>query len=242
MIFYNQIETSIKVVLSVFLQRKEYFNKLPNLERGDFMLRQHKKITAVVGLTISALMISSACYAQDDPNDGYVIHYDFETQETTYYGYDKENHEFYEVDDYVEPDRTASDGTADIADAPDEMEGVNPGNIYVDNQSIKEDVDNPYTILLFSGSMPTVYKYNKEQPDDPWTVVSQEKVNLLEGKVNKVSKSYLIFTDQNNDDIKVKIKKDERWHPGDEIKVFGLTKTKDGKVKLAKQYGYYKVE
>ena len=50
------------------------------------MLRQHKKITAVVGLTISALMISSACYAQDDPNDGYVIHYDFETQETTYYG------------------------------------------------------------------------------------------------------------------------------------------------------------
>lgn len=149
------------------------------------MLRQHKKITAVVGLTISALMISSACYAQDDPNDGYVIHYDFETQETTYYGYDKENHEFYEVDDYVEPDRTASDGTADIADAPDEMEGVNPGNIYVDNQSIKEDVDNPYTILLFSGSMPTVYKYNKEQPDDPWTVVSQEKVNLLEGKVNK---------------------------------------------------------
>jgi hypothetical protein len=24
--------------------------------------------------------------------------------------------------------------------------------------------------------------------------------------------------------------------------VFGLTKTKDGKVKLAKQYGYYKVE
>ena len=113
----------------------------------------------------------------------------------------------YEVDDYVEPDRTASDGTADIADAPDEMEGVNPGNIYVDNQSIKEDVDNPYTILLFSGSMPTVYKYNKEQPDDPWTVVSQEKVNLLEGKVNKVSKSYLIFTDQNNDDIKVKIRR-----------------------------------
>ena len=56
------------------------------------------------------------------------------------------------VDDYVEPNRTASDGTADIADAPDEMEGVNPGNIYVDNQSIKEDVDNPYTILLFSGS------------------------------------------------------------------------------------------
>ena len=55
---------------------------------------------------------------------------------------------FYEVDDYVEPDRTASDGTADIADAPDEMEGVNPGNIYVDNQSIKEDVDNPYTILF----------------------------------------------------------------------------------------------
>ena len=50
------------------------------------MLRQHKKITAVVGLTISALMISSACYAQDDLNDGYVIHYDFETQETTYYG------------------------------------------------------------------------------------------------------------------------------------------------------------
>ena len=96
------------------------------------MLRQHKKITAVVGLTISALMISSACYAQDDPNDGYVIHYDFETQETTYYGYDKEDHEFYEVDDYVEPNRTASDGTADIADAPDEMEGVNPGNIYVD--------------------------------------------------------------------------------------------------------------
>ena len=187
-------------------------------------------------------MISSACYAQDDPNDGYVIHYDFETQETTYYGYDKEDHEFYEVDDYVEPNRTASDGTADIADAPDEMEGVNPGNIYVDNQSIKEDVDNPYTILLFSGIMPTVYKYNKEQPDDPWTVVSQEKVNLLEGKVNKVSKSYLIFTDQNNDDIKVKIKKDEQWHPGDEIKVFGLTKTKDGKVKLAKQYGYYKVE
>ena len=181
MIFYNQTETSIKVVLSVFLQRKEYFNKLSNLERGGFMLRQHKKITAVVGLTISALMISSACYAQDDPNDGY----------------DKENHEFYEVDDYVEPNRTASDGTADIADAPDEMEGVNPGNIYVDNQSIKEDVDNPYTILLFSGSMPTVYKYNKEQPDDPWTVVSQEKVNLLEGKVNKVSKSYLIFTDQN---------------------------------------------
>lgn len=171
------------------------------------MLRQHKKITAVVGLTISALMISSACYAQDDPNDGYVIHYDFETQETTYYGYDKEDHEFYEVDDYVEPNRTASDGTADIADAPDEMEGVNPGNIYVDNQSIKEDVDNPYTILLFSGSMPTVYKYNKEQPDDPWTVVSQEKVNLLEGKVNKVSKSYLIFTDQNNDDIKVKIRR-----------------------------------
>ena len=173
MIFYNQTETSIKVVLSVFLQRKEYFNKLSNLERGGFMLRQHKKITAVVGLTISALMISSACYAQDDPNDGYVIQYDFETQETTYYGYDKENHEFYEVDDYVEP---------------------------------------------------------------------QEKVNLLEGKVNKVSKSYLIFTDQNNDDIKVKIKKDEQWHPGDEIKVFGLTKTKDGKVKLAKQYGYYKVE
>ena len=52
----------------------------------------------------------------------------------------------------------------------------------------------------------------------------------------------MIFTDQNNDDIKVKIKKDEQWHPGDEIKVFGLTKTKDGKVKLAKQYGYYKVE
>lgn len=44
MIFYNQTETSIKVVLSVFLQRKEYFNKLPNLERGDFMLRQHKKL------------------------------------------------------------------------------------------------------------------------------------------------------------------------------------------------------
>ena len=206
------------------------------------MLRQHKKIKVVVGLTISALMISSACYAQDDPNDGYVIHYDFETQETTYYGYDKENHEFYEVDDYVEPDRTASDGTADIADAPDEMEGVNPGNIYVDNQSIKEDIDNPYTILLFSGSMPTVYKYNKEQSDDPWTVVSQEKVNLLEGKVNKVSKSYLIFTDQNNDNIKVKIKKDEQWQPGDEIKVIGLTKTKNGKVKLAKQYGYYKAE
>ena len=37
---------------------------------------------------------------------------------------DKEDHEFYEVDDYVEPNRTASDGTADIADAPDEMEGV----------------------------------------------------------------------------------------------------------------------
>ena len=82
--------------------------------------------------------------------------------------------------------------------------------------------------------MPTVYKYNKEQPDDPWTVVSQEKVNLLEGKVNKVSKSYLIFTDQNNDNIKVKINRDEQWQPGDEIKVIGLTKTKNGKVKLAK--------
>ena len=91
------------------------------------MLRQHKKIKVVVGLTISALMISSACYAQDDPNDGYILHYDFETQETAYYGYDKENHEFYEVDevdDYVEPDHTVSDGTVDIADAPDEMEGV----------------------------------------------------------------------------------------------------------------------
>ena len=41
------------------------------------MLRQHKKIKVVVGLTISALMISSACYAQDDPNDGYILHYDF---------------------------------------------------------------------------------------------------------------------------------------------------------------------
>lgn len=51
----------------------------------------------------------------------------FETQETTYYGYDKEDHEFYEVDDYVEPNRTASDGTADIADAPDEMEGSKSG-------------------------------------------------------------------------------------------------------------------
>ena len=208
------------------------------------MMGQYKKLKASIGLTIAALMISSTCYAQDDPNDGYTIHYDLETHEITNYGYDKENHEFYKVDDPVEPvqNSTVSDGTIDIADAPDEMEGINPGNIYVDNQSIKEDVDNPYTILLFSGSMPTVYKYNKEQPDDPWTVVSQEKVNLLEGKVNKVSKSYLIFTDQNNDDIKVKIKKDEQWHPGDEIKVFGLTKTKDGKVKLAKQYGYYKVE
>ena len=36
MIFYNQTETSIKVVLSVFLQRKEYFNKLSNLERKRF--------------------------------------------------------------------------------------------------------------------------------------------------------------------------------------------------------------
>ena len=66
------------------------------------MLRQHKKIKVVVGLTISALMISSACYAQDDPNDGYILHYDFETQETAYYGYDKENHEFYEVDEEEE--------------------------------------------------------------------------------------------------------------------------------------------
>ena len=208
------------------------------------MMGQHKKLKASIGLTIAALMISSTCYAQDDPNDGYTIQYDLETQESTYYGYDKENHEFYKVDDPVEPvqNSTVSDGTIDIADAPDEMEGINPGNIYVDNQSIKEDIDNPYTILLFGGSMPTVYKYNKEQLDDPWTVVSQEKVNLLEGKVNKVSKSHLIFTDQNNNDIKVKIKKDEQWHPGDEIKVFGLTKTKNGKVKLAKQYGYYKVE
>ena len=208
------------------------------------MMGQHKKLKASIGLTIAALMISSTCYAQDDPNDEYTIHYDLETQESTYYGYDKENHEFYKVDDPVEPvqNSTVSDGTIDIADAPDEMEGINPGNIYVDNQSIKEDIDNPYTILLFGGSMPTVYKYNKEQLDDPWTVVSQEKVNLLEGKVNKVSKSHLIFTDQNNDDIKVKIKKDEQWHPGDEIKVFGLTKTKNGKVKLAKQYGYYKVD
>ena len=206
------------------------------------MLRQHKKIKVVVGLTISALMISSACYAQDDPNDGYILHYDFETQETAYYGYDKENHEFYEVDDYVEPDHTVSDGTVDIADAPDEMEGVNPGNIYVDNQSIKEDIDNPYTVLFSSEGVPIVYKYNKEQPDDPWILVSQEEVNLLKGMVNKVSKSYLIFTDQNNDDIKVKIKKDEQWQTGDEIKVIGLTKTKNGKVKLAKQYGYYKAE
>ena len=68
------------------MKRKEYFNKLQNLERGDFMLRQHKKIKVVVGLTISALMISSACYAQDDPNAGYILHYDFETQETAYYG------------------------------------------------------------------------------------------------------------------------------------------------------------
>ena len=44
--------------------------------------------------------------------------------------------------------------------------------------------------------------------------------------------------------IKVKIKERmRRWHPGDEIKVIRLNeKRKDGKVKLAKQYGYYKVE
>ena len=50
------------------------------------------------------------------------------------------------------------------------MEGVNPGNIYVDNQSIKEDVDNPYTILLFSGSMPTVDVYKRQVLRGPESV------------------------------------------------------------------------
>lgn len=61
------------------------------------MMGQHKKLKASIGLTIAALMISSTCYAQDDPNDEYTIHYDLETQESTYYGYDKENHEFYKL-------------------------------------------------------------------------------------------------------------------------------------------------
>ena len=89
------------------------------------MMGQYKKLKASIGLTIAALMISSTCYAQDDPNDGYTIHYDLETQESTYYGYDKENHEFYKVDDPVEPvqNSTVSDGTIDIADAPDESSG-----------------------------------------------------------------------------------------------------------------------
>ena len=208
------------------------------------MVEQHKKIKAVIGFTISALMISSACYAQDDPNDGYTIHYNLETQESTYYGYDKENHEFYQVDEPVEsvPNNTVNDTTIDIADAPDELKDVNPGNIYVNNQSVKEDVDNPYAVLFSSEGVPIVYKYNKEQPADPWTLVSQEKVSLLKGKVKEIAKSYLIFTDQNNDDIKVKIKKKEQWQLNDEIKVIGLTKTKNGRVRLAKQYGYYKVE
>lgn len=97
------------------------------------MMRQHIKIKSVIGFAISALMISSACYAQDDPNDGYTIHYDLETQESTYYGYDKENHDFYKIDNPVESDQnnTVSDATIDIADAPDELKDVNPGNIYV---------------------------------------------------------------------------------------------------------------
>ena len=41
------------------------------------MMGQHKKLKASIGLTIAALMISSTCYAQDDPNDGYILHYDF---------------------------------------------------------------------------------------------------------------------------------------------------------------------
>lgn len=207
------------------------------------MMRQHIKIKSVIGFAISALMISSACYAQDDPNDGYTIHYDLETQESTYYGYDKENHDFYKIDNPVESDQnnTVSDTTIDIADAPDELKDVNPGNIYVNNQSIKEDIDNPYAVLFSSEGVPIVYKYNKKQPEDPWTLVSQEKVNLLKGNVKEITESYLVFTDQNNDEIKVKIKKEEQWQLNDEIKVIGLTKTKNGRIRLAKQYGYYKV-
>ncbi len=205
---------------------------------------QHKKFKIVAGVAIGALLISSPCYAQDDANDGYTIHYDLETQESNYYGYNKDNHEFYKVDNPVESvnDYTVSDAIIDIADAPDELKGINPGNIYIDNQSIKEDTNNPYSVLFSSEGVPIVYKYDKEQPENPWTLISQEKVNLLKGTVNKVSKTYLIFTDQDNNDIKVKIKKDEQWQSGGEIKVVGLTKTKDGRVKLAKQYGYYKVE
>ena len=47
-------------------------------------------------------------------------------------------------------DYTVSDAIIDIADAPDELKGINPGNIYIDNQSIKEDTNNPYSVLFSS--------------------------------------------------------------------------------------------
>lgn len=208
-----------------------------------------KKIYAkrlIMCLGIGLLMAPLTCYAADDE---YVMEYNFETKETTYYGYNYDTNEFYQVEEPGSFQQSSigsaiSDGTVDIAyidTCDDAEEWIEPGTVYLDQKPIKEDSDNPYAIILSDDGMPTVYEYDEGQ-EKPWSLVEEYNLLLLEGCVKQVGKTSLTFTDNAGRKLKADIKENEAWQVGDKINVVGLLDEDTKGARLTKQFGYYKVE
>ena len=194
---------------------------------------------------LSALMTINChmAYAGDNSSTDAgetILYYSYETQETKQIGYKSDTHTFYEMDqrpEYLEHDDSAADGDGTADTAPLWSE---PGTIYIDEELIKEDPENPYSIILFKG-VPLVACYDPEQEekniDYPWIPVDLDDVVRIEGVVKTADENSLILTTDKNYDFEISIDKDEEWDIGDKITVFGSLD--DTKGVLTKQYGYF---
>lgn len=210
------------------------------------MRRKYLKTQFVMYTVVGMLAVPFTCNAADNPDGEYVMHYDLETKETTYYGYNYDTHEFYEIGEPADFQQTSviSDGTADIADIDvdaDVEKWAKPGTIYIDREPVKEDPDNPYAILFSDDGMPTVYQYNAEQ-ETPWSLVDEYNLLSFEGIITQVGESSLVFTDNANRELTIDINEDEAWQIGDRINVVGLLEEDATGARLTKQFGYFKIE
>lgn len=200
-------------------------------------------LISLVMLSVLMTINYHVAYAEDNSSmdaGETILYYSFETQETKQIGYNSDTHTFYEMDrlpEYLEHDDSAAggDGTADIAPLWSE-----PGTIYVDEELIKEDPENPYAIILFKG-VPYIAYYDPEQEENnidyPWIPVNLNDVDRIEGVVKTADENSLILTTYKNYDFEISINENEEWNIGDKITVFGLVD--DTKGVLTKQYGYF---
>lgn len=205
---------------------------------------ESRKFKVLICMALGLMLAPNICYASDYMDEEYVIGYDFENKKTTYYGYDQDKHDFFEVQEpaVTTYNKTVSEGTADIAYIDDEEYAwVKAGNIYIDKKSVKEDEDNPYTIIFSADNVPIVYKCDKSEKES-WNVVDQSEVILLSGTIKQIDDTTIVFTDEKERDFKVSIKEKEDWEIGDQIRVIGSSKINEKEGTFDTVYGYFRVK